>query len=81
MANVKGKRNANLSVEQQKEIETLMTAVKNIRQRGKFILSYMNLRKKSNEIRKSDKSDFEKKKDLVKLCEEIIKEMQTSPKK
>ena len=64
--------------EEQKQIKVLQEQIRNIRQKGKFMFSYMNLRIKSNDIRKSDMPEIDKKKALLKVCEDMIKELSTS---
>lgn len=64
--------------EEQKQIKVLQEQIRGIRQKGKFMFSYMNLRIKSNDIRKSDMVEIEKKKALLKVCEDMIKELSTS---
>jgi len=83
MADVKKKRESRvLSEEEQKQVKFLRQQISGIRNKGRFMNSYTLLRTRSNDIRKDENmTESDKKKALVKLCSDVIAEIQGVNKK
>ena len=64
--------------EEKKQLEELKKQLSDIKNKGKFMKSYVALRIGTNNIRKSETSEIEKKKALFKLCEDVATDLKTT---